>query len=159
MRTWLRNYLIKPIRETYAGDKKDGFGQERLFRGVAKMPIYKSHSGLVEMDFVAYGDMATFLHLKDTFRDIQRLYLLVIGRRWRNTAGKVVDVILTHWVRVFDTPDIIIADKGPRFTDAEVAQFLRGRNITLQPVIPGHHQSVGATERRRRYCKGNATNC
>ena len=37
------------------------------FGGVAKIPIAKTFNVLVEMDFVDYGDLWDFLHIRDTF--------------------------------------------------------------------------------------------
>ena len=44
-------------------------------------------------------------------------------------------------------PDIVIADKGPRCAGAQGQQFYRDRNITLQTVVPGNHQSLGGAGR------------
>ena len=38
-----------------------------MFRGVAKIPIANTFNVLVEMDFVDYGDLVTFLNIRDTF--------------------------------------------------------------------------------------------
>ena len=38
-----------------------------MFGRVAKIPIYNTFNELVEMDFADYGDLATFLHMRDTF--------------------------------------------------------------------------------------------
>ena len=65
----------------------------------------------------------------------------------------MANVILTHWVSVFGTPGVITDDKGPRFTGAIVPHFCRDRNVSLQAVIPGLHQSLGPAEERHRYLK------
>ena len=66
-------------------------------------------------------------------------------------ADKVAGVILTRWVAYFGEHDIIIADKGPMCTGAEVRQFRTDRDIAIQKVIPGHRQSLGEDERRNSY--------
>ena len=60
-----KKYLGK-IKEL-AGNEKDEFEQERMFGRVAKIPISNTFRELAEMDFVNYGDYATFLHIQDTF--------------------------------------------------------------------------------------------
>jgi len=51
-------------------DKKDDFKQERKFGLGSKMPIDNAFNEPVEMNFVGYGDHATFLHIQDTFSGI-----------------------------------------------------------------------------------------
>ena len=38
-----------------------------MFGRVAKIPIANAFSELVELDFVDYGDLETFLHIQDAF--------------------------------------------------------------------------------------------
>ena len=45
-------------------------------------------------------------------------------------------------------PGIIVVDKDSSSTGGIFQDFRTARNIALQTVIPGHHQSLGATERR-----------
>ena len=47
-------------------------------------------------------------------------------------------------------PDIIIAYKDIRLIANAFRDFGTKRNITLRKVIPGHLQSLGATDRRHR---------
>ena len=61
------------------------------------------------MDFVDYGDEATFLHFRYTFRDIGGLLLLAIKRKDR-TADKAAHALLPHWVSFFGAPVIILTD-------------------------------------------------
>ena len=58
---------FKKIKEFGDNDKKGGFKKERMFGRVSKIPIANTFNELVEMDFVDYGDRATFLHIQDTF--------------------------------------------------------------------------------------------
>jgi len=44
----------------------------------------------------------------------------------------------------------MMADKESRVVGGIFQDFCTTRNIILQTAIPGHHQSLGATERRRR---------
>ena len=43
----------------------------------------------------------------------------------------------------------MVADKDSRFIGEVFQEFRNAHNVVLQTVIPGHHQSLGATERRR----------
>ena len=63
----------------------------------------------------------------------------------------MANAILTQCVGFFGTSDITISDNGPGFTVAEVLTFRRCHNVTLQAIMPGHCQSLGATEWRHRY--------
>ena len=44
-----------------------------MFGSVAKIPISNTFNELVEMDFSDYAELATFMHIRDTFRDFRRL--------------------------------------------------------------------------------------
>ena len=50
---------------------------------------------------------------------------------------------------MFVTPEIMATGKDSRFIGKVFQEFCTARNITLQTVIPGHHQSLGEAERRR----------
>ena len=72
-------------------------GIERLFQRVAKIHIYKTSNDLVQMDFVDPGDRAVKPpHLKYAFRDIQRLYLMVITKDGGKRLIKIPNAILTN---------------------------------------------------------------
>ena len=62
--------------------------------------------------------------------------------------------MISNWLAVFGTPDILVVDKDKRFVGEIFQDFCTHRNITLQTVIPGHHQSLGATERRHGHFRG-----
>ena len=66
----------------------------------------------------------------------------------------VREAMISNWLAVFGTPDILVADKDKRFVGKIFQDFRTSRNITLQTVIPGHHQSLGATERRHGHFRG-----
>ena len=57
--------------------------------------------------------------------------------------------VIPDWLSVFGGPGIIVADKDSRFTGWIFQEFRTARNIAPQTVIPRHHQSLGASERRR----------
>ena len=59
--------LFREIKISPENDKKDEFKQERMFGRVSKIPIANTSNELVEMDFVEYGDHATFLRIHDAF--------------------------------------------------------------------------------------------
>ena len=61
---------------------------------------------------------------------------------------------ISHWLAVFAAPDISAVDKDMRFIGGNSHDFCSPRNIVLQTVIPGHHQSLGATERRHANFRG-----
>ena len=47
----------------------------------------------------------------------------------------------------FGTPGIILTDKDSGFIGLKLPQFRNEQNITVHTFIPGHRQSLGATER------------
>ena len=57
--------------------------------------------------------------------------------------------VISNWSAVFGAPEVVVAAKGSRFIGGFPQEFRTDRNIVSQTVIPGHHQSLGATERRR----------
>ena len=57
--------------------------------------------------------------------------------------------MISHWLAAFGSPGIIVVGKDMRFTGWGFQDFRTPRNIGLQTVIPGNHQSSGADERRR----------
>ena len=59
--------IFRKLKSISGNDKEGDFKQERMFGRVAKIPIDNTFSELVEMDFVGYGDLATFAHIRDTF--------------------------------------------------------------------------------------------
>ena len=64
------------------------------------------------------------------------------------TAEMVREAAISHWLAVFGAPEIIASDKDMRFIGKVFQEFRTSLKIALQTVIPGHHQSLGATERR-----------
>ena len=56
---------------------------------------------------------------------------------------------ISNWLTAFGAPEIMVADKDSGFIGEFFQEFRDARNIIPQTVIPGHHQSLGATERRR----------
>ena len=57
--------------------------------------------------------------------------------------------VMSNLLSVFGTPAIMVTDRDSGFIGEVSQEFRTARNVVLQPVIPGHHQSLGATERRR----------
>ena len=64
---------------------------------------------------------------------------------------KAAQAVLGNCVSFFGTPGIILVDKDAIFVGKKFPRSCTDRNVTLQTVIPGHNQSLGGTERRRRY--------
>ena len=106
------------------------------------------------MDFVDYGGHATFLHIQDTFSRFSVIRFLGAKKRDEQTAEMVRETVISNWLAVFGAPEILIADKDKRFIGKVRQAFCTTRNITLQAVIPGHRQSLGATGRRRAHFRG-----
>ena len=59
--------LFREIKANGENDKKGDSEQERMFGRVIKIHIVNTFSELVEMDFADYGDLVTFLRIRDTF--------------------------------------------------------------------------------------------
>ena len=57
--------------------------------------------------------------------------------------------LVAKWLAAFGAPGIISVCTDSRFIGEIPHGFCTSRNIGLQTVIPGHHQSSGANERRR----------
>ena len=106
------------------------------------------------MDFVDYGGCATFLHIQDTSSRFSVAILLGTKKREEQTAEMAREAVISNWLAVFGAPDILIVDKDERSIGNIFQDFCTSRNITLQTVIPGHHQSLGATERRHAHFRG-----
>ena len=51
---------------------------------------------------------------------------------------------------VFGTPEILAVNGDSRFTGGIFQHFRTARSLVSHTVIPAHHQSLGATERRHR---------
>ena len=123
----------------------------RCFEVYVKIPISKTPNELAEMDFYDFVDQGTFPHLQDTYA--RHSIIVLIGDKVRGCADKAANASLKHTIAFFGAPDIINADKDPRSTWAQISQICRDHNISLQTVIRGDHQSLGATERRHMYYK------
>ena len=150
----IRKKLFKAIRENPTNDKNDESNQERLFRIVDGITYSMTSDELVGMDFADYGDPETLLHLRDTFSRYSMVTFIGTKTKTEQTADTVVNAILTNWVSFARTPDIILPDKDSTAIASKVSQFCNVRYITLQKVIPGHRQSLGATESRNMHFKG-----
>ena len=66
----------------------------------------------------------------------------------------VCETVISNWLAAFGEPDILVADKDKRCTGEVPQDFCTPRNITLQNVIPRHHQSIGATDRTHAHFRG-----
>ena len=58
--------LFRKIKILDGDDKKGEFKHERAFV-ISKIPIADTFNDLVGMEFVDYGDRATFLRIQDAF--------------------------------------------------------------------------------------------
>ena len=61
--------------------------------------------------------------------------------------------MISNWLSVFEAPGIIVVAKDSRYIGEIFREFCNARYIVPHTVIPGRHQSLGATERRRGHCR------
>ena len=142
--------IFSEIKELADDGKKDEFKQERMFGRVAKIPISNTFNEQVGMGFAECGDYATFLHIQDTFSRFAVIIFPGAKKKGEQTAEMVKGSAISYRVAIFGTPEILTAGKDSRFIGKFPRDFSPSRNIILQTAIPGHHQSLGSTERRRR---------
>ena len=69
-----------------------------MFGRVAKIPIANTFSELVEMDFVDYGDHATFLRIQDTFSRFSVVIFLGTKKKAEQTAEMVKESVISEWI-------------------------------------------------------------
>ena len=82
---------------------------------MAKIPISNAFSELVEMDFVDYGDLSTFLRIRATFSRFSAIMFLWAKKQEEQTAEMVRGVMISNWLAVFGAPAIMVADKDSGF--------------------------------------------
>ena len=129
---------------------KGGFKQEMMFGRVAKIPIANTSDELAEMDFANYGDFAAFLRIQGDFVSLFSAIISMGAQKKEAHAAEMVrGKVVPNWLAVFGAPGIIVADKDSEFIGGDLQEFCAARNIVAQTVIPGHHQSLVATGRRR----------
>ena len=119
--------IPRALKSIAGNDKKDDPKQDGMFGRVAKIPIANTFNELSEMDFVDYGDLSTFLHIQDTFRDFQRLFLGA-KKKEKQTAGMVRGLRfrigwlclgrreLWRWIRNPDSSGKFFRNFAPRVT-------------------------------------------
>ena len=56
--------------------------------------------------------------------------------------------MISNWLAAFEKLGIVAHGEDSGFIGEAVRGFCTARKIVSQAVIPGHHQSLGATERR-----------
>ena len=90
------------------------------------------------------------LRLSCTYRTISAFLgnIAYGGEERRTNIGNGAGNAISNCSEAFGTPEIMATDKDSRFIWKVFQEFCTARNIILQTVIPGHHQSLGATERR-----------
>ena len=77
----------------------------------------------MEVDIVDYGDVDTFIRLRDTF---SRYYMITFtGGKTQNeqAADKAAHAVLANWVSFPGTPDIILTDKDSGFIGSGLSRF------------------------------------
>ena len=121
----ITKHLFKKIKELAGSDKKGDFNQERMFGWVAKIPIANTSNGLVEMDFVEYGDHAAFLHIQDTFSRFTVIIFSRTKKQEEQTAEMAKESAISERMAFFGEPEITTADKGSRFAGGDFSRFLR----------------------------------
>ena len=126
--------------------KKGDFKQERMFGRAAKIPTANTSNELTEINFADYGDFATFLHI-------------------RATSPRFSEIVFTgpkknkHRIWCEETRFQIVRQRLGRLKSwrqtkipyyrRSFHEFCTARSVILHTAIPGHHQSLGATGRRR----------
>ena len=106
------------------------------------------------MDFVDYGDFATFLHIQATFFTFlsDHFYVWVGGGPSKQKEQQTEEIarwkVISSWLSVFGEPGIIAVGTDSRSIGEIFQDFRTARNIVLQAVSHGNHQSSGATGRR-----------
>ena len=119
-----------------------------MFGRAGKIPITYTLIGIAEMDFSDYWDLPNVLHIRDTFSRFSAIALSGTKKQEAQAAEIVKEIAIPNWLAVFKAPGImeVLGDSG--FIGEVFQEFCNARNIALQTAIPGHHQSLGATERR-----------
>ena len=108
--------LFREIKSISENDKKDDSEQERMFGRLAKTPIDNTFNELVGgVDFVDYGDLSTFVHIRDTFSRFSAISFSGTKKQEEQTAEMVRASVISNWVDVSDTPEIMAAGKDSRF--------------------------------------------
>ena len=112
--------------------------------GVAAIPIANTSDELADVDFLGYGDFATFLRIQDTFSHFSAIVLRGVSKKKEEqTAEMVRGKVIPNWLAVFGAPRIIVVDKDSRFIGGILQEFRTARNIVSQAEIPRHRQSLG----------------
>ena len=83
------NKLFREIDAIAENDKKDDSKQERMFSGVAKIPIANTPNELVEMDFADRVYLATFLNIRDSFS----LFSAIVFLGTKKTEGQTAEMV------------------------------------------------------------------
>ena len=117
--------LPKELKAVAGNDKKDDFKQERMLGGVAAIPIANTSDELADVDFLGYGDFATFLRIQDTFSHFSAIVLRGVSKKKEEqTAEMVRGKVIPNWLAVFGAPRIIVVDKDSRFTVGDFPRVL-----------------------------------
>ena len=87
------------------------------------------------------------MRVRDTFPCFA-VIALTGEKRKKKTAETVRESAIPNWLALFGAPGIMVASEDSRFIGKVPREFSTARNIVSQTVIPGHHQSLGETERR-----------
>ena len=69
-------------------DREGEFKQGRLSRTVGKITTADTFDEIAEMDFVDYGDVETFLHLRDTFSRYSWVTFIGTKKGWEKRMAK-----------------------------------------------------------------------
>ena len=79
-----------------------------MLRLAAKIPIANTLRELVEMDFVDYGEYATFLHIRDAFSLFSVAVFIGGNKKGAQTGEMAIETAMSHWLAAFGAPDILI---------------------------------------------------
>ena len=75
---------------------------------------------------------------------------LIGTKKEEQSAEMVKESMISDWISMFGAPGILMVGKDSRVIGENFQDSPTSHNIILQTAIPGHHQSLGAAERRRR---------
>ena len=81
------------------------------------------------MDFVDFGGLAAFLHIKGTFSRLSSVVFIWSKKIEAQTAEIIRETAIAHWMGVFGKPAIFIVDKDARF-GGEIIQDI-ARKVTF----------------------------
>ena len=94
-----------------------------MFGRVAKIPIANTFSELVEMAFLDYGDLGTFLRIQDTFPRFSAIVFMGAKKQEEQTPEMVRGNAISNWLSAFGAPEIMATDEDSMFIGGVLRNF------------------------------------